>query len=104
MANFPNIESTINFLKKIFLEKDYEIHFSGDIYEGRKLKDEICNDLNLDLIIEDSPYYSKNCAEKGIKVLLLDKPWNQNCEHENIIRVNNWKEVLEKIKEMGDGK
>ena len=64
-----------------------------------KTKGELCKDLNVDLMIEDDPKYAEDCALKGINVLLLDKPWNQNCiEHENIIRVKNWKEILERFK------
>ncbi len=90
-------ESTRNFLAKHFSEKNYGVYFSGDIYSGRKLKKEICADLSLDFMIEDNPLFSKDCASAGIKVLLLDKPWNQNVEHENIIRVKSWKEILEEI-------
>lgn len=93
-----NEDATKSFLKKYFLGKPYEIYFSGDIYQGRKTKDEICDELGINIIIEDNKFFSKNCAEKGIRVFLLDKPWNQNCKHENIIRVKNWNEIIEKIK------
>ncbi|MGD9276157.1 MAG: hypothetical protein PVJ67_03205 [Candidatus Pacearchaeota archaeon] len=93
-----NEEITKEFLKKYFLNKPYEVYFSGDIYSGRKTKDEICSEIGVDVLIEDNKFFSYNCAEKGIKVFLLDKPWNQNCEHENITRVKNWNEIIDKLK------
>ncbi len=93
-----NEEATKNFLKKHFSDKPYGIYFSGDIYSGRKTKDEICEELGIDVVIEDNGIFSQNCAEKGIKVLLMDKPWNQNCEHKNIKRIKNWEEVLENLR------
>ena len=61
--------------------------------EKKKIK--IGIDLGIDFMIEDDRKHSKNCAEKGIKCFLIDKPWNQNFEHENVIRVNGWNEILE---------
>ena len=50
-------------------------------------------------MIEDNKDYACACAEKGIKVFLLEKPWNKIYEeHPNIIKINHLKEVLEQIK------
>ncbi len=50
-------------------------------------------------MIEDTKEHSELCAKDGIKTFLLDKPWNQHCvEHENIIRVKDWNEILERLK------
>jgi len=90
---------THDFLNKTFSNNDFDIHFSGDFYKTQeKSKAEICNFLGISLIIEDQAPIAVDCAGKGIKVLLMDKPWNKDCEHENIIRVKNWNEVLQKLK------
>lgn len=95
-------DKTISFLEgKFFVEKP-ALFFSGDISGKLKLKGEICLEEGVDLIIEDSPNNSLMCAEKGIKVLLLDKPWNQNCEHKNLIRCEDWKDIVNKIREIED--
>jgi uncharacterized HAD superfamily protein len=91
---------TIESLNKNFPKSDFELFFSSNPYCNTKgkTKGELCKDLNVDLMIEDDPKYAEDCALKGINVLLLDRPWNQNCiEHENIIRVKNWKEILERL-------
>lgn len=55
-------------LKKYFSIKFAGIHFSGD-FEGKyKTKAEICEDLGIDVIVEDNLNYARNIAKKGIKV------------------------------------
>lgn len=78
--------------------------FSGDFSGEGKTKDEICKDFGIRIIIEDSGADSLKYAKNEINVLLLDKPWNQEFEHENICRCKDWGEILEKIKEVEDGK
>ncbi|MCD6579652.1 hypothetical protein J7L48_09250 [bacterium] len=48
---------------------------------------------NLKYFIEDHPDFAYQFAEKGVKVLLFDWPWNKNVSHKNIIRVKNWIEI-----------
>jgi 1-acyl-sn-glycerol-3-phosphate acyltransferase len=64
-----------------------------------------CHKLDVDVMIEDKPDVALYLAEHGIKVILMDAPYNKDCKHENITRVFNWEEVyieikkIEKIKE-----
>ncbi len=93
-------EGTLESLNKHFNHIDFELYFSSNPYIGNqgKTKGEICNELKIDFMIEDSKEHAEICAEHGIKTFLLDKPWNRHCqEHENIIKVNNWDEVLNRI-------
>ncbi len=92
-------ESTVGFFKKYFPDLEAEILFSGDFYGGNKNKSELCLETGVEVFVEDDPKYALSCAEKGIKILLMDKPWNKNCEHENILRVKNWNEILEGLDE-----
>lgn len=80
----------------------FELIFSSNPYiktEGHP-KSRICLDNKIDFMIEDTRRHALDCAEAGIKVFLIDKPWNQNFEHENVIRVKDWKEIKEKINEI----
>lgn len=63
-------------------------------------KRDLCKKERIELLIEDNKHYAVSCADEGINVFLFDKPWNQNVEHKNIIRVYNWSEILEKIHEL----
>ena len=94
-------EKTENFLKKYFKNVNLEIIYSGDLCkENGKSKAEICEELGLDYFIEDNADFSKECAEKKIKVLLFDRPWNQRFNHADVIRVRGWREILGKIGEV----
>lgn len=91
-------EKTEEFFYSHFPRNGFEFLFSGEIYGG-KTKTEICKDLGISEMIEDNPNYAFDCAVRGIKVFLLDKPWNRDYQrHENIIKVKDWKELLERIK------
>lgn len=59
-------------------------------------KSEICKKLWAETIIEDNLENAIDCANAGIKVYLLDKPWNQHYDkkkHTWIIKVNDWSEI-----------
>ena len=58
-----------------------------------KTKAEICKEKEINLIIEDSLEYAKQCVEKGIDAILLDAPWNQNGIVEGVTRVDDWKKI-----------
>ncbi|MCK4997536.1 hypothetical protein KAS08_04475 [Candidatus Pacearchaeota archaeon] len=90
-------ERTNQWLEKYFGEVFEEIIFSKVLNIS---KGNICLDKKFDLLIEDSPTFSFDAAELGIKVLLLNKPWNQNIFHENIFRCKNWEEIINKIEEL----
>lgn len=92
------LEKTEKWLEKYFsntFSKVYHTYHSWMGAANKKKKVEICLDLKVDYFIEDSLDYARECAEKGVKVLLYDNPWNQ-CKElpENIIRVQNWKEIV----------
>jgi len=98
---------TCGWLDSNFGDSFEDIFFSCEFHidnESGKSKLEICEGLGIGLLVEDSREYSWACAEKGIRVLLLDKPWNQNCEHKNIFRCKDWDEVVDKIKEIENEK
>ena len=94
--------STFNFLKGHFGDRFEDILFTGEAFQESGItKADLCAELGINVIIEDNIIFAKECIEKGVKVILLDKPWNQdNFEHGNFFRVNNWEGVLERIKEI----
>ncbi|MGL5311779.1 MAG: 5' nucleotidase, NT5C type [Peptostreptococcaceae bacterium] len=65
-----------------------EVYLLGSHYKIEKAKE-----LNCDIFIEDSPSNAMDLAGAGMKVLLIDTYYNQDVEHENITRVNNWIEI-----------
>jgi uncharacterized HAD superfamily protein len=60
-------------------------------------KGTICENLELDFYIDDHTECLESLTEckkrwrKGL--FLMDRPWNQGYENENVVRVRNWKEV-----------
>lgn len=78
-----------------WLEKN-EIPFDKVYFmEGRE-KYEIAqsNGHKFSHFLEDHPDHAFRMAQSGVKVLLMDYPWNQRIEkHPGIERVKNWAEI-----------
>lgn len=93
-------EKTYKVVNKHYSDFNFKIIFNKI---GIKLnKGEICVQEGVQLMIDDDIDNAINCANKGVRVLLLDKPWNRRGEHKEITRVYNWGEILEEIKKFGD--
>jgi uncharacterized HAD superfamily protein len=57
-------------------------------------KARIAKEEGITLFVEDNPRVANDLAEKGIDVILLDTPYNQECSHPRITRVKDWFEIL----------
>ncbi len=92
-------KETYNSLEKYFNKSFSLISMLGNYSpKSIKTKKQICQENNCAVMIEDAYHHAIKCAEKGILTLLYNQPWNENKKlHKNIIRVNNWEEILEKI-------
>ncbi|MFH1608077.1 MAG: HD domain-containing protein [archaeon] len=94
--SYDNREQTKTYFKDNIPNFDLDIHYTFDYPECKKSV--VCNTIGASIIVEDDSYNALECAQNGIKVFLMDKPWNQNCEHDNIVRVKDWKEIIEKLR------
>lgn len=92
-------EFTNLWINKHFKEKFSWVHFSTTPENIRIPKFEICKNLWINLIIEDNIDYAMEFADNDIKVIILEKPWNKNRveNHNNIIRVKNWEEIVKHL-------
>ncbi len=81
------------------LKKKIDVVHAGEYHKGQAAtKAELCLEEKIGLFIEDSGETALDCAKKGIRVILFDKPWNKDFSHKNIIRVKDWNEAIKKIK------
>jgi len=83
---------------KHHLKKKLEIIHAGEFHKGQAAtKAEICKELNIPIMIEDTGETALDCTKEGIQIILFNKPWNKNFKHHNILRVENWNEALKMI-------
>lgn len=53
-----------------------------------------CCELQIDLLIDDSPINLARAAERGIAVATILHPWNQEvCEEEGVLAAGDWQEL-----------
>lgn len=95
-------KNTVAWLKKHFPKKFKNVHFAYNPFilkSVKKTKSQIALESKIDLFIEDNIDLATEVASEGVKVYLLDAPWNQTKDlHPNITRVYSWKDILDKIK------
>lgn len=86
------------YFENIYYEVIYLALAHKKNHEG---KGAICRAHNINIIFEDRFDYAQDCAEKDIRVILFDKPWNKDFKVEkNIYRVKNWSQALSVFKEL----
>lgn len=83
-------------LTKTWLET-FSIPASWLTFVGNKA--EFCT--NWALLIDDAPHHAREVANRGIRVLLFNYPWNSNVAHDPLItRVNGWNEIVVTLKQL----
>lgn len=64
-------------------------HFLGNL----KSKGDHCMELGVRVLIDDALHNARSAGEKGIPVLLLDRPWNQGILPAHTTRAMHWHEI-----------
>jgi uncharacterized HAD superfamily protein len=86
-------ETDLEMLTHVYLRKN-SLPYDGLFVLGSCYKVAKARELNCDLFIEDHYDNALQLSNKGFKVLLLDTAYNRKPLNENIIRVNDWKEIF----------
>ncbi len=61
-------------------------------------KGDVCDELGVDVMIEDSFPYAVDCARNNRWVVLFNKPWNVKEDvPESVVRVDSWDECVKFI-------
>jgi len=81
-----------------WLQKN-NIAFQGLYFAEHSKKHLIAQELNADLLIEDNGAIANAAAHLGMKVILMDQPYNSDITNSLIIRVTNWKDIEKYIRE-----
>lgn len=94
-------DATVEWVTKHFPKKFDQIHFAFNPYNKDSepvTKAQICKKIGARVLIDDNIDNALDCAKNGIKVLLMDAPWNQVEDlPKGIIRVKSWKEIVKLI-------
>ena len=87
---------------RIFSDTIYWLKNNNFIYDaiiwGEKKEEKIMDEFpNMKFMIEDLLENANKVANRGYKVFLLDKSYNQGKTNNGVKRVENWKEVLQNV-------
>lgn len=96
-------------MNKFFRGNYHDVYFSDDFTRQSKGDDKahICTALGIGIMAEDSFDYARTCAQAGVQTVLLSHPWNSEDRYgplvENVYRVNDWRGIEEKVRELCSG-
>jgi uncharacterized HAD superfamily protein len=89
---YDSSDDTIKWLKEKGIVYDDILFNAGN-------KGKACINNNIDIMIEDSPYNVYDLLKRNVKVLLYDRPYNQEFyEGKFLHRVKNWVEIYNYLK------
>ncbi|MBS3089871.1 hypothetical protein J4461_03270 [Candidatus Pacearchaeota archaeon] len=84
---------TEDFLTRNLPRGTFEVLYSGDFHGVRKNKADLCNETGVTHYFEDNLKYALEIAQRGITVLLPNRPWNQGETSRNVLRIKSWNEA-----------
>lgn len=97
-------ELTKKQVHSIFPDKFNGIYFANnhllksDANSRAKSKSAICDELGIDVLIEDSSENANESVRDDRMVFLFNRPWNiKRKTDERIIRVDSWEEILNQL-------
>lgn len=99
------ITARMNFLwngsVKKYLKKWLKTHHIkyDKILTNRTDKENVCQENNIDIMIDDSPNYVSKINEKGIKTILFSSHFNKDYSHNLNRRAETWLDVFDVFKD-----
>lgn len=92
----PEFSDPYNITEK-FLKKNGIVY--DELFVGKTEKKQFCIDNKIDIMIDDEPQ-NINAISENIYVIAFDEIYNKSCFGERVIKVNNWNQIYNIIKEM----
>ena len=70
-----------------------------DVYANVRDKHELCKNLNIEYMIDDSANFLKVLNETNIKTIMIKSPHNKNYEHVLNVAFDNWLDIYDYLAE-----
>ena len=92
-------EITKKWLDKNFSGCFSKVYHTESIYDKDAItKHQACLKSKANILIEDDINFASECMNNGIKVLLVDSPWNRDFKIlADAIRVYSWDDILQEV-------
>jgi uncharacterized protein len=74
-------------------------HYALDGTRGPS-KGELCEKLGCKVLVDDNIYHIDSLLKRGIKTIILDRPWNRSIKlSPGVIRAHTWEEATQAVTE-----
>jgi uncharacterized HAD superfamily protein len=90
---------TDRFFPNVFRSLHFTNGFGATDDVPKRSKSEVCTDIGASILVDDALEHAVDVAQKGIPVLLPDRPWNQGSLPIGVTRIHSWDEMLSWITE-----
>lgn len=67
-----------------------ELHLTGWAKDGKR---KVLQEYEPSFFVEDAAHHAETGADTGHTVLMLDRKYNNHVEHDNVVRVQDWRDV-----------
>lgn len=67
----------------LFKQVLFTRQITKDGFDHKVTKADLCRQYQVDWLVEDAPFHAEQVANAGVKVALLEKPWNKNVKLSN---------------------
>lgn len=125
VESMPTVEGAVESVNELYKKHyicivtarpnySYESTLKWLLSNGFKYHDFVCNvglgriELNIDVLIDDSPTYTLGFVKKGKIAILFDQPWNRNLDPEfdgyaniKLYRCKGWDEIVGLLNKLG---
>lgn len=91
-------EVTKDWINRHFPDTFSGIYFADYYSDDAITKNHICEELGIEVFIDDCLTYASECGDKDTKVFLYDFFWNQSDSlPERVTRVKSWDEIVKNL-------
>ena len=94
------VERTLRWVRWYFAYiEDADIHFVNHFTDEMKPKSEVCHEIWVSIMIDDSMENAHELCLSGIACILMEKPWNRDIifDHPLLYRVHSWQEIIDSL-------
>ncbi|MBR9702888.1 hypothetical protein GOV10_02545 [Candidatus Woesearchaeota archaeon] len=83
-------ERTLSGLNKYYPNCFTGVHLTNHWFGNvRRTKSEVCKEYGIQVLVDDHCTFAAEAADNGVRVIMPDRPWNQDLKNNGVMRVGS---------------
>lgn len=92
---------TVGWVKAAAVEYFAAYHFTNGFNsifpERTRRKADVCREIGAIALVDDADHNALEAAQSGLRVFMLERPWNGNKPHKLVTRLRSWEGIADEI-------